>query len=148
MTGMLRLYVAGPMTGRPHFNFDVFDAMSEALRSVGYDVVSPAELDDPEDRARAMASEDGAPIHYTYGKTHADFLARDLKIIADQIDGIVVLPEWETSTGARIETFIGASYGKPIWQFDGRYLTRVPALTLFRAWTQEPGLSIYHGWHR
>ena len=145
----MRVYVAGPMTYIPQFNFPAFDEAADALRAGGYEVVSPAELDDPEDRARAMASPDGAPMHYTYGKTHADFLARDLKIIADRIDGIVVLPGWEKSTGARIETFVGFAYGKPIAYIEamsdmGPVLTDVPPIELFRAWTQEPDLSIYH----
>lgn len=143
---MTRLYVAGPMTGRPHFNFDKFDAVSDALRALGYNVVSPAELDDPEDRERAMASPDGAPIHYTYGKTHADFLARDLKIIADRIDAIVVLPEWETSVGARIETFIGFSYGKPIYRLHGGKLQRVSAYRLVKAWAAGTWMDALGGW--
>ena len=139
---MMRLYIAGPMTNIPHFNFPAFDAMASVLRKDGYEVVSPAELDDPEDKARAMASLDGSPVQYTYGKTHADFLARDLKIIADQIDAIVVLPGWGTSRGARIETFIGWSYGKSIYTFTPYGLEAVPTLDLFRAWCQEPHLSI------
>lgn len=103
------------MTHIPHFNFPEFDRVATLLRERGNEVISPAELDDPEDRARAMASPDGNPIQYTYGKTHADFLARDLKIIADRVDAIVCLDGWEKSRGARVETFIGFVYGKPIY---------------------------------
>ncbi len=139
---MNRLYVAGPMTYIPHFNFPAFDAKAADLREAGYDVVSPAELDDPEDRARAMASPDGAPMHYTYGKTHADFLARDLKIIADQIDGIVVLPGWSKSTGARIETFVGFAYGKPVYRFTkSTGLVNVGLLELARGWLLKQDIS-------
>ena len=38
-------YIAGPMTGYPRFNFDAFDAARDDLRSDGYDVISPADLD-------------------------------------------------------------------------------------------------------
>lgn len=150
-----RLYVAGPMTYYPQFNFPAFDAAANALRDAGFEVISPAELDDPEDRARAMASPDGAPMHYTYGKTHADFLARDLKIIADRIDAIVVLPGWSKSTGARIETFIGFAYGKPILKMrtitsaggDEVSLDKVGLLELARGWLLKQDIS-FHSEHR
>lgn len=127
------------MTNIPHFNFPEFDRVSAFLRKRGYTVVSPAELDSPEDRARAMASLDGNPIQYTYGKTHADFLARDLKIIADQVDAIYVLPGWERSVGARVETFIGFCYGKTIYRAG---MHKVPLWELADAWTGLP-LSDY-----
>ena len=139
---MTTIYIAGPMTHRPQFNFPTFDAMADSLRAMGMTVVSPAELDDPEDRARAMASPDGAPLHYTYGKTHADFLARDLKIIAEQVDAICVLPGWSDSTGARIETFIGFAYGKPVVQLVGDTLWDVPMLELVRGWAKDRRLGM------
>lgn len=115
----MRLYIAGPMTGIPHFNIPAFDHAAEVLRAAGHDVVSPAELDDPEDREAAYASPDGSEVHYDTGKTWGDFLARDVKLIADGgIDGIVCLPGWENSKGARLETFVGRICGLSIWSFE------------------------------
>jgi len=138
----MKVYIAGPMTYIPRFNFPAFDDMADRLRAAGHDPVSPAELDSPEDRARAYASPDGAPIHYESGMTHADFLARDIKIIADGgIEGVVVLPGWSTSTGALWETFSAHLKGIPVyfpygsnptWDGDGREvidLSPVPPLT-------------------
>lgn len=147
----MRLYIAGKMTWVPQFNFPAFDAFKASLVRAGHDVVSPAELDSPEDRARAMASPDGAPIHYESGMTHADFLARDIKIICDDgIEGVVVLPgtDWQNSTGAAWETFVAYRRGLPIYQWDAAYqeLRRVPRITLFRAWCTEPLLTIAHSW--
>jgi hypothetical protein len=137
----MRVYTAGKMTGVPQFNFPKFIAFAAKLRAAGYDVVSPAELDNPADRARAMASPDGSPIHYESGMTHADFLARDIKIIADGgIDAIVVLPgeQWKTSTGARWETFSGYLCGLPIYRdmFNGPepMLVRLDIEELASAW--------------
>lgn len=106
---MKRIYIAGPMTGYPQYNFPEFIKMAALLRAMGFDVVSPAELDDPADRAAAMASPDGErQTVESFGKSWGDFLARDVKIIADEsIDAIVVLPGWENSSGARLETFVG-----------------------------------------
>lgn len=108
-------YVAGPMTGLPQFNFPAFDAASADLRERGYDVVSPAELDDEDTRAAALASPDGAPgTGSSNGETWGDYLARDLKLVADVVDGIAVLPGWDKSSGARTETFMAHVCRKPI----------------------------------
>lgn len=137
------LYIAGPMTGLPQFNFPAFDSMAESLRRAGYRVVSPAELDDPEDRAAALASPDGH-MHggHHMNKTWGDFLARDVKLIADgdaegPIDGIIVLPGWERSRGARLETFVGRMLcEKPVYTWDATYeeLRRVSMLRLAQGW--------------
>ena len=111
-----RIYLAGPMSGLPQFNFPTFDAAAKNLRSKGWDVVSPAELDDPKTRAAALRSPDGAPgSGATNGETWGDFLARDVKLIADEgIEGIICLTGWQRSKGARLETFIGRLIGLDI----------------------------------
>jgi hypothetical protein len=103
-------YLAGPMSGIPQFNFPAFFAAAAELRARGYDIVSPAELDDEEDKGAALKSVDGAPGTGTSGgqKTWADFLARDVKLIADKVQGIIYLqPNWYKSRGARLESFVG-----------------------------------------
>lgn len=143
----MRVYVAGPMTGIPHFNFPAFISMADLLRSEGFDVVSPAELDDPEDRERAMASPDGSPIHYESGKTWGDFLARDVKLLSDGgFDAVIVLPGWERSKGARLETYVAnALHGLPVYRYDATYreLNRVSALDLVRAWASKQDISFH-----
>ncbi len=99
-------YLAGPMSGIPQFNFPAFFAAAKHLREVGYEIISPAEIDDPEDKAFALDSTDGDPTKLS-GKTWGDFLARDVKIIADQVGGIIFLPKWQRSRGARLEAFVG-----------------------------------------
>lgn len=142
----MRLYMAGPMTYHPQYNFPAFDAMAADLRAAGFDVVSPAELDSPEDRAAALASPDGSALDYGNGikKSWGEFLSRDVKLIADGgITGVVVLPGWESSRGARLETFVAnAMCGLPVYTFTRWVLLSVPRIELFRAWTAEPTLSI------
>lgn len=143
----MRLYIAGPMTGIPQFNFPAFDAMAARLRSANYTPVSPAELDSPSDRAAALASPDGSMLSYGKGskKTWGDFLARDVKLITDGgIEGVVVLKGWQASRGARLETFVANGiHGLPVYTLGAYGLNPVPRLDLFRAWTAEPTLSIF-----
>lgn len=145
----MKYYLAGPMTGIPAFNFPELLRIGGRLREAGLDVVNPAELDNEADRQRAMASPDGGPIHYESGKTWGDFLARDVKLLADDgITAIIVAPGWQKSRGARLETFVGAAIcGMPVYEFvetQGEWaLYTVTLLDLYRAWTQEPDLYVY-----
>jgi hypothetical protein len=113
-------YLAGPMSNRPQFNFPEFHRVGDLLRAQGYNIVSPAELDDPQDAEEALASPDGAPGSTT--RPWADFLARDLVICSlPTCVGAILMPEWEESRGARLETYVLSRLGKPLYAFeDGR----------------------------
>ena len=130
----MRVYLAGPMTGIPQFNIPNFDAATAYLRTQGFEVVSPAELDDPASRAAAMASPDGAPgSGSSNGETWGDFLARDVKLLADGgVEAVYVLPGWEKSRGARLETFVASLCKLPI--VDYATMTMVRPIVLIGAW--------------
>lgn len=144
MTNRLpRVYIAGPMTWYPYFNFPAFDAAAKKLRNEGYDVISPAELDSSTARAAAMKSPDGDPAHYEDGESWGNCLARDVRIIADDgVEAIFVLDGWEKSRGARLETFVARLCGLPCYYFNTR--EQVPPAALERAhgtheWTLASG---------
>lgn len=100
----MRLYLAGGMSGIPQCNFPAFDAAAADLRARGYYIVSPAELDDQQTRDAAMASADGN--HVDPNRTWGDFLSRDVKIVADDVHGVIFLPGWHKSKGAKLEAFV------------------------------------------
>lgn len=131
----MKLYLAGPMTGIPQFNFPLFIAAAGELRDRGHEVVTPAELDSPKARKAALASPDGDLVAYETktGETFGSLLARDVKLIADgDIEAVVVLPGWRRSRGARLETFVAFLCGKPTVYYPT--LKRVPFTSLLSAW--------------
>jgi hypothetical protein len=117
-----RWYLAGPMTGIPQFNFPAFYDAAAQLRARGTDIVSPAELDDTVSGTaqKALESEHGDLAEVGIEMTHGDFLARDVKLIADECYGIIFLDGWEKSKGARLEAFVGLQYGRFFARYCGR----------------------------
>lgn len=111
-------YLAGPMSGRPGFNYREFDRVSELLRQQGYPIVSPAEFEHEKERkviAEASGTEDPADV----GPAWEDCLARDVCVVAHpNCVGIILLPEWQDSRGARLETFVASELDKPLFEFD------------------------------
>jgi hypothetical protein len=114
------VYLAGPMSGLPEHNFPEFKRAAITLRQRGYEVVSPVEMD--EDDGFDSVS---APGVVAGSDVWSRFLARDVKIVADErIDAVVVLPGWEFSRGAQLEVHVARELGKPVLL----YPTLEPAL--------------------
>ena len=114
----MRIYLAGPMTGYPQFNFPRFDAAEANLQKRGYDVVAPADLHDEAVRAEALASPDGS-LGSVSSVSWGECLAQDVRLIADTgVEAIVCLSGWERSRGARLEAFVGRLCGLPVLRFS------------------------------
>lgn len=89
----LALYLAGPMTGLPDFNYPAFFAAADALRQAGYTVLNPADIG----------------LHPTW--TWADYMRVGLETLMTQADAVAVLPGWESSRGARLEVRLARRCG-------------------------------------
>lgn len=111
-------YLSGPMSGIPQFNFPEFEHSARRLRSLGVIIVSPHEQDSEETRQMAWSSADGA--HTGVGESWGTCLARDVKLIADECQGIILLPKWYLSRGARLEAFTGLLTGAVFYRYDFR----------------------------
>lgn len=114
----MKAYLAGPMSGRPFYNFPLFIEATEKLRKAGWEIVSPVELDDPEVVEESMNSPTSEVLKgdaEVAGQTWGDLLSRDVKVVSDECDAIVVLPEWEQSRGARLEVFVAMSNNYPVF---------------------------------
>lgn len=79
---MRRIYIAGPMTGLPEFNFPAFHAAAKAWRDAGWEVVNPAEEFDGDTE-----------------RTYREYVEHDMRHIVG-CDAIAMLPGWD-GPGAR-----------------------------------------------
>ena len=82
--GFPRLYLCGPMTGLPDYNYPTFHAVAAQLRTMGYTVVNPAE--------------NGLPP----GAPWAQHMRADIKGLCD-CEALAVLPGSHASKGAQLE---------------------------------------------
>ena len=87
-----RIYIAGPMTGLPDFNYPAFHAEAQRLRNAGWHVENPAENPRP-------------PCG-----SWAGYMRLALAQLVT-CDSICLLPGWTRSKGACIEHFVAAHLG-------------------------------------
>ena len=103
------VYLAGPMRGIDQFNFPAFDVAAAHRRAEGWTVLSPADRDREHGFDETLNSLDGFDLEAA--------MSHDLRWIIDA-DGIVLLPGWKNSTGARIERLVAETCGKKVWLYD------------------------------
>lgn len=92
---MIKLYLCGPMTGLPAFNYPAFDTAAAQLRGAGFDVFNPAE--------NGLAAE--APW--------AEHMRVDI-INLMTCQGVALLPGTDTSRGAKLELHNALELGMPV----------------------------------
>jgi hypothetical protein len=101
------IYLAGPMTGIPHFNFPRFNAVTAILRQYGNTVFNPAERDIERhggvDLSKTNLTGSQAQAAAEHGFSLADALTDDLSFIMHKATDVVFLPGWEFSSGANLE---------------------------------------------
>lgn len=105
------IYVAGPMTGYPDYNFPAFFETAEALEDGGWRVYNPAahDLDVHGSLEAATAAFKANP-----NRMLRDCLHWDLGVITDKCDAIFMLKGWENSKGARAEHATALALGLEI----------------------------------
>lgn len=110
----MRVYLAGPMTGYPEWNFPAFREAAYELRLRGVQVWSPAERDlekgfDPSSRNEDFDLEEA--------------LREDLQAVLAS-DAVVVLPGFERSAGTLLEVITAEAAGIP-WMTYAEMQVRV-----------------------
>ena len=93
---MKRLYLSGPMTGLPELNYPAFFAAATTLRTLGYEVLNPAENFD---------GDQALP--------YATYFRADLHLLLSA-DALVALPNWMRSRGACLEIALAQVLDLPV----------------------------------
>jgi hypothetical protein len=115
-----KYYLAGPMSNIPQFNYPAFHNAAKVLREKGLEIASPAEMDTPEQQEVAMASTDGRipDSGFVGDATWGMTLGKDITFIADEATGIIALPDWHKSKGARLEITCANVLKKPVYEYN------------------------------
>ena len=99
----MKLYLSGPMTGYPQFNYPLFNAMAKKLRELGHKVYNPAEY-----------VYDGPLEEFPLKEAFAEYCHE----ICLWAEAIIVLPGWQMSSGATCEVRLGQVLGIPYIPID------------------------------
>lgn len=92
------VYISGPITNRPILAArEAFSQKAGHLRSCGFDVVNPMEIDHSGDTQ------------------WSEYLRRDLIEMLTHCDAIAPLHGWRRSKGARLEMYVAKSLGLKIF---------------------------------
>lgn len=91
------VFVSGPMTGLPNYNYDEFNRVTKTLRDKGEVVLNPAEIGVQE------------------GWEWRDYLVESLKMILNnKVTKVITLDGWENSKGARLEIHTAKELGAEV----------------------------------
>lgn len=107
----MKIYIAGPMSGIPEFNFPAFNTAEYTLKREGWTVFNPARKEE-EMTLSAEAMKDGDNVLAL--KQGFDFRKVYLWDVSKVIesDAIYMLPGWEASPGARGEHAVAVAMQK------------------------------------
>lgn len=106
---MKQIYIAGPMSGYPQFNFPAFFAAQKKFEAEGWKVWNPANKDGEEGVKEDVSFATGNDQQLM--KSGWDFKEAYLWDVEKVInsDAIYMLPGWEKSAGARGEHAVAVS---------------------------------------
>lgn len=127
--GPTHIYVSGPMRAHDGFNFPAFMAAEAVLREwfPEADICNPAREDVVRFNLREMLDEDPTGLsagRWLKEETHfgeaelRDALGRDLAYITAVCDLLVLLPGWETSSGAKSEKATAEALGVRVVEME------------------------------
>lgn len=115
---MNKIYIAGPMRGKPNWNYDAFNSAEKRLSDNGWSVINPANLDSnyKETEDLNTTPEDFDPDgNETHKNANRKIMKRDVDAICDECSAIYMLNGWQTSQGACAEFYLACSIGLDIY---------------------------------
>lgn len=111
----MRIYLAGPMRGKPDRNYPAFYRAATILRGCGHEVFNPAES-----QFNALPVDTPLPEDYN-NPARREALNFDLAWIALHADAVALLPGWHDSKGARAERATAEAIGLKIFYIPEQY---------------------------
>ena len=103
----MKVYISGPMSGIPESNFPAFHAAAASLRSLGIDVVNPAEINPGQPPADGAGKE-------AFDAFYNACLRADIREMMG-CDAVALLPGWQHSKGANLELHVAHRVGMRIY---------------------------------
>jgi hypothetical protein len=95
-----KVYISGPMTGRPDFNYPAFHKAEEYIKSLGYIPLNPA---------RNFGGRTDLPREV--------YLRKDVEMLL-QANEVWVLPGWQEGEGSKLEVAIAQALNIPVVEYD------------------------------
>lgn len=95
------VYISGPMTGYPEFNYPAFNSAAKSIRDLGYEVLNPAEN-----------------FEGNRDRTREEYMRLDFRHVL-KANRVVVLPGHEKSSGSIAEVLMAQQMGLPICKLVG-----------------------------
>ena len=99
-----KIFISGPMTGKPGYNFKEFDRVELQLKSAGHDVVNPADV------SRKFKEKE----ILKYGDAFNRMVDEQLELLKG-CNVIYLLDGWERSVGVRRELSAALQQGCEVW---------------------------------
>lgn len=114
----MRIYLSGPMTGYPQFNYPAFADATKRMRKAGFTVFTPHEF----------LTNAGTPSQADLRRAFAAYC----KFICEEAEAVVVLDGWTKSKGATCEVALARNCGIPVVALDAAtgHLSVVPNVPL------------------
>lgn len=97
---MKQVYIAGPMSGLPGYNYDAFDEAAEDWQEKGWAVHNPA-----------------SSFNRSLEIPYRLYMQAAIALLV-QADAIAMLPGWEDSKGAKMEALIAQRLGLPFYNAE------------------------------
>lgn len=119
-TRKVTVYIAGPMTGYPAFNYPAFETARSQLEDLGYTVLCPTDTE--------KGNTTGSVREWDWYMRHA------LRMVLDA-DGIALLPGWQASKGATLERHVARELEVPVAEV-GQWIDAAPTGVVAGSWPE------------
>lgn len=104
---MQRVYIMGPMSGRPNLNREAFSIANDKLLLHGYWPINPHHIESPFPRGEPFKQE----------QMYRQVMPMDVFALSTA-DAVIALPGWEMSRGSALEAHAADLMGIPIYTYD------------------------------